>query len=140
MCLVTKQKHPIILKKDKKVFKILQGLSNNEILISQFQGFKYKLNKLYSTKILISNINTNFDRYDERWYYNLPPSVKPNLTWIGSGFHAAKTQKRLKDHIGGFNSGQILVECTIPAGSVYYANKETQLCVSNKIIINKIIK
>lgn len=139
MCLVTKQKHPIILKKDKKVFKILKKFDSR--LLSQFQNFKYKLDQLYSTEVKKSNDCTNFDNNDQTWYRNLPSSVKSNLTWIGSGFHAATTQKRLKNHIGNslIDVSQILVECTIPAGSIYYANKETQLCVSNQIIINKIL-
>lgn len=135
MCLVTKQKHAVILKKDKKVYKVLQ-LFYSDLLLSQFHNFKYELNKLYSSEIEKSNIKSNFDNDDENWYHKLPSRSKSKLTWIGSGFHAATTQKRLKNHISGY---QRLVECTIPAGSVYYANKETQLCVSNQIIINKIL-
>jgi len=78
MCLLTRQKKPIILKEDKVVYKILR-----DDMTAVYQDFLYELNKLYKTEIRISDDNFAYDDISMKKYkivgiFNEGKSVKPN--------------------------------------------------------------
>lgn len=62
---------------------------------------------------------------------------------IHSGFHSYTTMNRaLREYEDAitYNYGKVaLVECIIPIGSIFYKNEKNEI-VSNKIIINRILK
>lgn len=130
---MTFQKEPIILSEDKIVYKALE-----EGLISPYTGYKWKLNKLYETKIKTTDDDLFYDEEQVLIYKNDIGYFKDRITRIGQGFHSF-TNIEYPDTIAN-RRGFIwdIYECIIPAGSEYYED-ETHLCVSNKIIIkNKI--
>jgi hypothetical protein len=140
MCLITRQKEAIILSEDKIVYKVLTG-----DMTSTFFGYTYELNLLNECKIrrektyrgAFDNIAANKYRLKDVDWSMEDPVEDEKLTAISSGFHAFITKDRAIGYMGN-RSDKILYECTIPAGSEYYED-ETGLCVSNKIIINKLI-
>lgn len=142
MCLITTQKESLIAKRDKKVYKIMKP-----DLISPFQGFKYRYDKLYSTKIQKEDrfYWSCMDDVDETYLDNNHPGWKdgklPELICIGSGIHSALTKKRLQLTVDSMYHSKmmVIIKCTIPKGSEYYLDA-TGLVVSNQIIINKPIK
>ena len=62
---------------------------------------------------------------------------------IHSGFHSYATMNRaLREYEDAitYNYGKVaLVECIIPIGSIFYKNEKNEI-VSNRIIINRILK
>lgn len=130
MCLLTRQKKPIILKEDKIVYKLLRA-SRTAI----YQDFSYDLNKLYKTDICESS---DISAYDEiamkRYKFNFY-GLKPGVISISEGFHAFTSIERIKKNFVPYS----IFKCTIPAGSEFYKDA-TGLCVSNQIIINELIE
>ena len=130
MCLLTYQKEPIILKEDKVVWKILR-----KNLVSQHEGFKYILRKLYKTKIVFTDSAAIYD--DEQEVYWVAPGVrKPDVVSISEGFHSFYSEKYTDIILDRSHLQYYKYKCTIPAGSEYYED-ETGLCASNQIIIVK---
>ena len=113
MCFSIHPDHPDkkIAKRDITCYKILQNISGE--LFSTVQYFRYKLHKLYKTKI-----------------------DKPKYWGINHGFHSYSNKKCLLENciISTKN-----VKCIIPKGSEYYYNPFYTEYVSNQIIIKEII-
>lgn len=141
MCLITDDKKLHVADKDITTFKLLSTYGNT--IESPYYKFKYKLNTLYETEIVLLN------KYDENWcpycdmerdYLNSHytdwdiegSSDRDNLICVASGFHSSTQQDILSDDY------YQLFECTIPKGSLYHKGF-VGLMVSNKIIINKLI-
>jgi hypothetical protein len=129
MCLLTRQKKPIILKKDKIVYKVLR---NNMTAI--YQDFSYSFNKLYKTNIRESSDDSAFDELSHDKYKSSVYLLKPGIISIGEGFHAFTSIERIEKSV----NYHPIFKCTFPAGSEYYRDV-TGLCVSNQIIINELI-
>lgn len=148
MCLITRQLEPVILTEDLTVYKKI-----NNKLSSSSQNFQYEYGKLYETKFTKEEGKIHgYTVFDDKVFYHYfywsdvvnPEKDKykagytgPDLISIAAGYHSFTTLKRANDCWRA--SDQIIVECTIPAGSEIYYD-ETGLAVSNKIIINKQIE
>lgn len=131
MCLLTRQKKPIILKEDKIVYKLLRG-----DMTAIYQNFSYSFDKVYKTDIFIGSDNSAFDDIAmKRYRVNAYGNLKPNVISIAKGFHAFTSIARIKKSYVCHK----IYKCTIPAGSEYYKDT-TGLCVSNQIIINELIE
>ena len=152
MCLITRQQEPIILKEDLEVYKVIR-LSEKGVYKSFFYGdFEYELNKLYSTTILqtedVDKVRA-FDNEVEKTY-NIAGSgfdsykgvikelKNKTLFTYGQGFHSIVGRENTKRKEPRYLCRRI-VKCIVPKGSeVYY--DETGLCVSNQIIVKKLLK
>lgn len=144
MCLITTQKEPKILTEDRIVYKLMKPFENG--VISPYHYQEYKFGELYKTQMQLDDDTTNFDNVDGQaideflegtWRVDAVEEGK--IIIIGAGFHSASTLERLLQTIEeGFVEQDIIVECTIPAGSEYFEGF-TGLLVSNQIIINKIV-
>ena len=146
MCLITKQKEPIILKKDLKVWKVVnEGEGEKDVRSLSFY-FRYKLNKQYNQHLLMDNHPETYadDIVSEHYKFHKPSNtfnqVASKMTNVHQGFHFYKTLKRLNRAYHKERRKQnyyVVIKCTIPKGSeVFY--DETGLGVANQIIINKI--
>lgn len=142
MCLVTEQLEPIILEEDKiayKTVKVMHSPTPDEYVKSVCQGFSYKLGKLYSAVIAHEPESEKvYVRYysleQEIYYERTPPKT---LVTISTGFHGFINLETAEYYLE--EGREVIVECTYPKGSEYYEDA-TGLCVSNQIIISKIIK
>lgn len=132
MCLVTKQKNPLIASEDITVYKLL-----TEGNYSEHQKFHYDEGVLYETEIKNSNRHLFYDWNDEKEFKrekNIPidtPIHKLNtydVLWLGQGFHSSTSAKRFNNIIGTVH------RCIIPKGSEYYLGW-TELVISNKIVV-----
>jgi hypothetical protein len=142
MCLVTEQLEPIILEEDKIVYKAVELIitpSPDEYVMSAYQRFRYKLGKLYSAVIAhepkSEKIYVRYYSDEQEIYYERKPSK--TLVTISTGFHGFINLETAEYYLE--EGLEVIVECTYPKGSEYYEDA-TGLCVSNQIIINKIIK
>lgn len=143
MCLITKQKQPIILKEDKVVYKILaENMYEKEEARTLYSPapITYILGMEYHAPITFGDgIDVDvFDRLcmdavDEEW------NVKPGYCEIKTGFSFATTKERLRDALQSsvcITNNIHIYRCVIPKGSkVYY--DDTGLGVSNCIIVKK---
>ena len=145
MCLITKQKEPIILKEDLVVYKVL-----DKDLKSAMQEFQYAFNTLYEAEIEESENPCFAGSYDRKYYgkglilLNLVgPNTITDKSFIayGRGIHFASSIERANIYKNEIYYGArfVIVECLIPAGSeVYY--DETGLGITNQLtVVKKII-
>ena len=138
MCLITEQKKPIKIRKDRIVYKTGYGGFVNgkmRVLFTPYNKFKYELNKLYETKFTYLPTSSkdaigHDDMVTVAYGWKSERVLNSSLIVIAAGFHAATKKQRLK------TAYYDLVECVIPKGSLIYEDK-TGLIVSNKIIIKK---
>ena len=147
MCLITKQKEPIILKKKLKVYKEVRsfGIGEDRIISSVYNCFNWTLGIEYNVDIVQCdkyhpNFTTGYDDIVSRKYFgkvSAPDDIRRNimkrdgLISINKGFHSALNINRIKEY------SMFIAECIISKGAqVYY--DETRLCVSNKIKMLKI--
>ena len=135
MCLITKQKEPLIADNDIKVYKLLTVNSR-----SCFMNFKYIVDKLYETEFTFSDTEvTSFDRIsnnelDKEFGEEWRGKVGTELKSIVDGFHAVL---RIDRFDGIYSDDVIYVyECIVPKGSEYYLDNNDCI-VSNKIIIKE---
>lgn len=144
MCLITKQSEPIILREDLKVYKILTpSTSEVDIAYSEFQAFKYSLNKLYATKIEEHGELLPYDKISEEkyfgnadWFQRILLFQKKKFKSYREGFHFIKTLKRCNRK--ELDRNECVYKCIIPKGSEVYFD-ETDLGVANQIIILKLL-
>jgi hypothetical protein len=139
MCLITKQKEPIILTEPLIVYKVMNDYSGQiKPAYHCVGGFQYKINKLNTTKIAPSELNMYFDHnvgyeYDLNDIDSLPDQLeKLKIFAYGAGFHFATNTDRLNN----CNYSECMYECIIPAGSEVYYDK-TGLGITNQIIVTK---
>lgn len=167
MCLITEQRKPFIASRDITVYKEMNIASKilkpgfwpcsfvyeygilyqTEILKSElimyhdqlvvdFYGFKLEQQKPFTGKLsgkIVKRITTVRERY--AFYKDIKIACERKILFsYGAGFHSM-SRARLKNC--KLNTEQIITECTIPKGSLYYRDK-TGLIVSNQIIVNKI--
>lgn len=144
MCLITKQKEPIITTRDIIGYKVLEGN-----LESIFNSFEYTLNKLYKTEIRRSNDYSHATRKTGNWLLSIIggpySSHKESLIDLGfvsygAGFHFCANKECLSDHLSEYlHGGEIKVKCIIPKGSeVYYDGVGN--AVTNSIKVVEILK
>lgn len=128
MCLIVHESQRTqILDKDLTVYKKIL-----EDGISPFMFFKYESDILYSTSIAAGD---DMWCYDNQAYYNTKYGKKwrtnPKLVSLEEGFHFALSIERLESSV---DENEIIVECTIPAGSMMYT--EDGLGIANNIIVH----
>ena len=141
MCLITQQKKPTLVKKDKIVFKLLR-----QDLKPIMQSFKppYILGELNHVDMKSSDDTDAFDTKETNSIRELGFNRRrriesqPDWTIIGQGFHASLTKKRLLEIPRFYTQGYIIVRCMIPKGSKMYKSA-TGLTVSNQLIVQKVV-
>ena len=145
MCLVIlPNSKPEIADKDIIVYKSL-----HYDLTTIHQYFQYEYNKLYQTDIkLCPNNNDDAVPYDNKEIIaiaNCFNKIKEYTHWsmlrelnkiyfIGQGFHSCKTLNRTDREY------YPIFKCIIPKGSEYYTGIDSELLVSNQIIIKSLIE
>ena len=143
MCLVTKQRDPILTTEDIVCYKIVrENISHNKNthpFSSMYNYFDWMLNKAYYTPLSVYETdrasNCNFYDYVARTQFDNPNSKNCLFSEISDGFHAMLTYDRAA-RTTDFDDNEVVVECLIPKGSSIYKDK-TDLVVSNKIIMVK---
>ena len=132
MCLITKQKKPIKIRKDRTVYKILEMIDGD--MYSAYHGMhRYVKGRLYCQEMNANNISYNvFDSIASEAYPNWRTK---NYTHVHQGLHAVKYRGRIR---GEMFENEYIVEFLIPKGSLIYEDK-TGLIVSNQIIMEKIL-
>lgn len=125
MCMITNWTEPKEALEDITVYKLL-----NLDGTSFFKSFPYKKKELYTTVMTETSNEGALDDKEEQ-----DMSIYSNLRYIEQGFHSAGSRKRLEEMRFMYILDSIIVECTIPKGSLYYKN-DSDLYVSNQIIIH----
>lgn len=127
-----------IAKEDITCYKILKRIESRSGLTSEYYDFVYKFGTLYETKMMaigspfyfnIIEINEGFHSYDKNVVVGFNQFKEYSRVNVFSG-------SKLFSHDFSGACKPVLVECTIPNGSIYYENKYGEI-VSNKIIINR---
>lgn len=137
MCLVTEQKKPEVLKKDKKVYKFLYKY--HEEYRSFYQDFKWKWDLLYKTtmgvvkeekfpgKVVFADATASsyYEGFDK-------------VTVVTRGFHAYTNLRRVKSARNRYGShiGLVILRFTIPVGAKVFRDA-TGLIVSDKMILKR---
>ena len=118
MCFIIHEKYPEekIAKKDIVCYKILERNSTVDFL-SPYQKKHYKLNILYRSRLELSSYRITID----------------------IGIHSYSCKKKATYWINKVRNG-VLAKGIIPKGSRYYYNPTMHEYVSNRIILQKIIK
>ena len=138
MCLITNTQ-PKTATEDITVYKLLKEGIDNKAISAYFPSFYYILEQLTQTSIEESDefcctdaIDSRQldDRFGRNGWQN--PHNTNDVKCYGEGFHSFKTEDRAGHHSLG---GARMYKCSIPAGSIYYEDRE--LFVSNQIIIHK---
>lgn len=131
MCLHTKWEEPKKATKPITIYKILR-----RDFMAPYQGFQYKLGKVYSTELRKSSDPASFDDKAGGWKQKM---INNNIKLhsISEGFHSALTKKRLIE--SEIQTIQIICKGVIPKGAKYYKDG-TGLIVSSKIKIIKQVK
>jgi len=153
MCLITKQKEPIVLEKDMVVYKLGGKVvvykigevattitGSVEIMRTVHQAHEYILGELNTTEIRC----TERDRetaslYDNKALLHYHSALFKNgyllshFISIGPGFHWATTVERI---LAGISGEEDIYKCIVPAGSQVYFD-ETHLGVSDKLIVKE---
>ncbi len=143
MCLITKQIRPIKIRKERTCYKLVWIPKEENNVKSIYNPFKYMLGLLYETELKYINADHNdaiaFDcKVDSYYGYRPLRKMKCNLTVVTEGFHSALEVDRFRwDSYIPYNYG--IVKCTIPVGALIHLDK-TGLIVSDKIIINEVVK
>ena len=127
MCWIGK-KGPIILDKDMSVFKIVMAKGTD--IYSYYQLFRYQLNKLYTTKLDVRNVNGNI--VINRGFHSY--STKCPIERITN--HCITVHSMVDDHEIYCDLSYIVLKqsCIIPSGSIVYINEGGEV-VSNQIIL-----
>lgn len=119
MCFIIRESHPkpYIAECDIEAYKVMYVHENNkDIVISQYQNYRYVLGKLYRAKFGIEN----------RLYYI--------GILIYQGFHSFTHRYIANEHQEEMNSLKIIT-CIIPKGAKYYYDPIKEEYCSNQIII-----
>ena len=138
MCLITRQKRVKRLKEDLKVYKMFTSTiqAGKTYLRSPYIGFPYEEDTTYKTQLKrTSKAVVWFDDVVGDHYKLLlcnVSDIRKNFTAIKEGYHSAKTFPRL--FMGYVAEDSVLIECTIPEGSLYYED-ETDLIVSDSLYV-----
>ena len=132
MCLQTTWTEPKVAEKDLIVYKELIRSGIPDVYIAPYCPFKYELGKLYETEMQETDDDSSLDEDSSHWKQRLQDNDDYYKS-IGPGFHSATSKKRLEA------TNWCLMECIIPAGSLYYADG-TGLLTSDQIIIVKEIE
>tara|TARA_R110000868_G_scaffold14414_2_gene67039 strand:- start:39733 stop:40176 length:444 start_codon:yes stop_codon:yes gene_type:complete len=147
MCIILKRTEASIANEDIICYKLLDNY-NGRLKSAFYTDHLYELNKLQPVvKIKESNDICCFSNIDNDFLNKNYPNWQLNgnmsqydLMCIGRGYHSIDTLEYAEKEliISRFDK-TVIVECTIPQGSLYYKGP-TGLLVSNQIIVNKIIK
>ena len=138
MCLVVKEETPIkIAEKDIICYKTVE--KSDKEYESSIQKFIYKPYTTYSDNSLEKKIIIQSCIYaDNIAYHKYSRGVEDNPSLyrvVEKGFHSYKSINRIPNH---YPIAQRTIKCTIPKGAEYIED-ETELIVSNKIKIHRII-
>ena len=159
MCLITKQKEPIVLEKDMVVYKLggkvvvykigevaTTSTGSVEIMRTVHQAHAYILGKLNTTEIRCTERdretaslydNKALLHYQLHYHSDLFKNgyLLSHFISIGPGFHWATTVERI---LAGISGEEDIYKCIVPAGSQVYFD-ETHLGVSDKLIVKELI-
>ena len=139
MCLITEKTKPVILKKDKKVFKLVTYYNDNHV-VSSMRNFHYELNQLYERKLTpCSGKGTAADDPSYNFYYQNENTDWLELITISEGFHFFRTITRIRKiskNRWDFNGA--IARCIIPKGATVYYDS-TGLGVASQLIIKDVI-
>lgn len=142
MCLIIREgQQPLTAEKDITVYKSVKASYFEENTVySAHQHHKYKLGELNKTEITVGMKLCAYDSIEvERKNEYLEEGIGTKvIRGVEKGFHSAFSVERLLA-CGDRDRAEIVVECIIPKESLYYIGIDEELCVSNAIIINKII-
>ena len=136
MCWVTNIKAVCkIAKEDIKIFKVCSPSDvNPEILISSYWGFKYELNKVYSTEekleVMVCFSDVCYSEIHKGFH-----SFASDCTIIKNSVIAIWNSNRFLD---SYNWDDVIVYGYIPEGAHYYLNERGEY-VSDKICLTEII-
>jgi len=136
MCWLGKINKRNILTKDIFCYKVLTpGLT------SVYKNFKYSLNKLYTTELLIPHCNYIGLLTIERGFHSYSTDCEFLLKYCGFSQHI-RIHSKLHDDgsyciLDSISPG-CLVYCQIPKGAECYENQSGEI-VSNKIIIKNVV-
>lgn len=152
MCLVTRQKKPIILEEDLVVYKqgrLEKTCSGKLVFVSGIQGYGYAFDRLYETgirqtarrkscvavfdEIVASNLLNTDNVYAFSQLFDKFNLLRPEFISISHGFHWALSKERYDNRQPMYGRMNI-VACVVPAGSQVYFD-DSGLGVSNQIII-----
>ncbi len=122
MCLITSQKEPLIVTRNKIVYKFLIH-DGPEECHSIYNSMYYKIGKEYKTKVMQDKDICCYDEHDRAYldkYYNgwMSNLKKHKLISIGPGYHSMTLPRARK----ALNSGEegSVYKCTIPKGTELY--------------------
>lgn len=126
MCLTTKQKRPLIARKDIKVYKLVVKDSLNQKYTSLYQLFPYELNQVYEESENEENDEINsllvYNKFGEGWFHSYRE------------YAIAFCDKISLYSI--FKNSLTILSCIIPKGTPYYIGVCDDIC-SKKIIITE---
>jgi hypothetical protein len=130
MCLmIEKHIEPSIAEEDITVYKVV--CPSDGVIYSWFYSSHiWILGEEQQTDIIVVDETCNFDEKEEVDYEGVE-----NVKYIGPGFHSAGTIERFDD----INSNNVIMECIIPKGALYYHNL-SDLYVSNRLIPVKLMR
>ena len=120
MCLITKMKEPTIAEKDIICYKVI----SKDMTSLYHVDFKWEFGKLYETEM---------KQTDNPWIED---------TMIDEGFHSYKSYKDVKKGYFMSITPCMIVECTIPIGTMYFEGchgYDTSGYASDQLIINRVI-
>ncbi len=113
-----------IAKKDITVYKVVRYYHvNNNSFTSLYQEFLYEFNKLYKEPCF-DTISYGFHSYKYSKYLNNGVIISKKLSYC-------------KRYYNEHYTDSIILECTIPKGSIYIFNSTDY--ISNQIIIDNIV-
>lgn len=132
MCLITKNQKQIATE-DITMYKVLEYWSSPY----HYPGIIYEKGVLYETEIKQSIDQSKADSVVIEYMDTLSSEELEVFKSYGQGFHSIRTIDRVLKHQP---DGWCQVhECIIPAGAEYIVD-ETDLVISNKIIVGNVIK
>jgi len=128
--------------KDMTVYKVCDIKKGHDDCVYSWMGcsFKYMFGEKYNTRIKRTDDESALDEKESvaiQSHFTSVREMKASITHIGAGFHFSYSKERLEMLV--LRDNEVLVECTIPKGSLYITGIDDRLGVAESIIINKII-
>ncbi len=132
MCLYTRRL-PRVAKKDITVYKrlrVAQYNNANAVIVTPYQGTHV------NSPIMTTDEVNPFKNQINGWKL-FKAIIKRNSVSIESGIHAYTTEREADLNLG---ISEILVEATIPKGSLYMRDNRNKEIVSSKLVLGGIVR
>lgn len=143
MCLIIQKGQQLLrAEKDITVYKSMSRQTHHarkeNIIYSVFQYHAYVIGKLYETTITIEDSICASDWLEgKKRDAFVKAKGRDSIEGVKKGFHSAFSMQRCLD--SDREPGEIIVECIVPKGSLYYVGIDEELLASNAIIIKRIV-